>query len=226
MRKYMAFIIAFSIAAMISTTGFAKDFNPTQNKISGTHKDSGKVSSAFPDQCKTPSSPAGPVPVPYPNTSLSSETKKGSKKVKMDKNPVMLKDSNFSKSMGDESGTVDGISPRHKHHTGYFMQMREQRRPVSPAKQIKPAYPEQMMSPQKPLQQMPPVAPIKNWIEMELKDEVIKQIPSELFEIKLPDGTVGKGSIDSQGKTKEEWIKPGTNNISFPQDTRKKLEQQ
>jgi hypothetical protein len=50
MGKNMAFIIAFAIANMISTTGFAKDFNPTQNKISDTQKDSGKVSNAFPDQ--------------------------------------------------------------------------------------------------------------------------------------------------------------------------------
>ena len=77
----MAFIIAFAIANMISTTGFAKDFNPTQNKISDTQKDSGKVSNAFPDQCKTPPSPVGLVPVPYPNTSMSPEKKEGSKKL-------------------------------------------------------------------------------------------------------------------------------------------------
>jgi len=224
MRKNMAFIIAFAIATMISTMGFAKDFNPTQNKISGAQKDSGKVSIAFPDQCKTPPSPAGPVPVPYPNTSMSSDTKKGSKKVKMDGKPITLKESNFLKSTGDEEGTANIISPQHKKHTGYFMQMRQQRRPASPIQQFMQVAPEQTMRPEESLQRMPPLVPRKNWIEMELKDEGVNKIPSEIFDIKLPDGTVRKGSIDSQGKTKEEWIRPGTIGISFPKDANKKLE--
>ena len=61
---------------------------------------------------------------------------------------------------------------------------------------------------------------------MELKDEVVNKIPSELFTTKLPDGTARKDSIDSQGKTKEEWIRPGTIGISFSEDAGKKLEQQ
>jgi len=42
---------------------------------------------------------------------------------------------------------------------------------------------------------MPHVAPMKGWIEIELKDEVIKQMLSERFEIKLPDGKVRKGRV-------------------------------
>jgi hypothetical protein len=56
---------------------------------------------AFPDVCETPS-PAGPIPIPYPNIAQSSDTSKGTKKVKMDGKEVMLKDSSFSKSTGDE----------------------------------------------------------------------------------------------------------------------------
>jgi len=71
------------------------------------HKSSSGISTAFPDVCKTPS-PAGPIPIPYPNIAMSSDTAKGSKKVKVDGNPIMLKDSNFSTSTGDEAGSAGG----------------------------------------------------------------------------------------------------------------------
>ena len=77
------------------------------NMLSVVHKDSGGVSPSFPDVCKTPS-PAGPVPIPYPNVAKSSDTAKGTKKVKCDGNPVCVKDSNFSTSVGDEAGTAGG----------------------------------------------------------------------------------------------------------------------
>ena len=77
------------------------------NSMSVVHKDSGGVSPSFPDVCKTPS-PAGPVPIPYPNVARSSDTAKGTKKVKCDGNPVCVKDSNFSTSVGDEPGVAGG----------------------------------------------------------------------------------------------------------------------
>jgi len=78
------------------------------NMLTVIHKDSGGVSIAFPDVCKTPAPPAPPIPIPYPNIAKSSDTAKGSKKVKVDGNPVCLKDSNFSTSTGDEAGTAGG----------------------------------------------------------------------------------------------------------------------
>lgn len=77
------------------------------NNLSVVHKSSNGVTIAFPDVCKTPS-PAGPIPIPYPNIAKSSDTAKGSKKVKCDGNPVCLKDSNFSMSTGDEGGSAGG----------------------------------------------------------------------------------------------------------------------
>lgn len=71
------------------------------------HSDSGGTTIIFPDVCKTPS-PAGPIPIPYPNTAKSSDTADGSSSVKMDGNPIMLQGSNFSTSMGDEAGTAGG----------------------------------------------------------------------------------------------------------------------
>jgi hypothetical protein len=77
------------------------------NKLSIVNADSGGTTVAFPDVCKTPS-PAGPVPIPYPNIAKSSDTAKGSKKVTVEGKPLCLKDSNFSTSTGDEAGTAGG----------------------------------------------------------------------------------------------------------------------
>lgn len=79
------------------------------NNLSVIHKSSNGVTIAFPDVCKTPIPPAGPVPIPYPNIAKSSDTAKGTKKVKCDGNPTCVKDSNFSTSVGDEPGSAGGV---------------------------------------------------------------------------------------------------------------------
>ncbi len=73
------------------------------------HKDSGGICMGFPDVCKTPAPPAGPIPIPYPNIAQSQDTSQGSTTVKMDGNPVMLKGSVFSQSSGDEAGSAGGV---------------------------------------------------------------------------------------------------------------------
>ena len=77
------------------------------NYLTVVHKSSGGVTIAFPDVCKTPS-PGGPIPIPYPNIAMSSDTSKGTKKVKCDGNPVCVQDSNFMISTGDEAGSAGG----------------------------------------------------------------------------------------------------------------------
>jgi hypothetical protein len=78
------------------------------NSLSVVHQASGGVTIAFPDVCKTPT-PAGPVPIPYPNVAMSSDTAQPSKQVKCDGNPICLQDSNFAVSTGDEAGSVGGV---------------------------------------------------------------------------------------------------------------------
>lgn len=79
------------------------------NSLSVVHKGSNGITIAFPDVCKTPAPPSpSPIPIPYPNIAKSSDTAKGSKKVKCDGNPICLKDSNFSMSTGDEAGSAGG----------------------------------------------------------------------------------------------------------------------
>ncbi|HYI02170.1 PAAR-like domain-containing protein [Hyalangium sp.] len=79
------------------------------NNLTVVHKDTGGMAIAFPDVCKTPT-PAGPVPIPYPNTAMSSNTAEGSQTVKADGQPMMLKSSYFSMSAGDEAGSAMGVA--------------------------------------------------------------------------------------------------------------------
>ena len=80
------------------------------NHLSIVNADTNGVTIAFPDVCKTPAPPAGPIPIPYPNIARSSDTAKGTKKVKVEGKPVCVKDSNFSTSTGDEAGSVGGVA--------------------------------------------------------------------------------------------------------------------
>lgn len=68
----------------------------------------GKVIAAFPDVCLSPPSPpAGPIPVPYPDTSFSSDLKEGSQTVKLNGKPAALAQQSYYKPsmLGDEAAT-------------------------------------------------------------------------------------------------------------------------
>ncbi len=72
------------------------------------HKGSGGMSIAFPDVCQI-STPAGPVPVPFPNIAQSSDTSEGPESVTCDGEMPMVEGAKYSKSTGDEAGSVGGI---------------------------------------------------------------------------------------------------------------------
>ena len=79
------------------------------------------MSPVFPDVCKTPS-PGGPIPIPYPNIGMSSNTAKGAKKVKADKQMPMVKGAVYNMTTGDEAGTAGGvISSKFKGEAEYMM---------------------------------------------------------------------------------------------------------
>lgn len=88
---------------------------PVTIKVNGTanslaHKGSNGISMAtIPDVCKTPS-PAGPVPIPYPNISQSATLDKGTTTVKADGGMMIAtKGSEFSLSNGDNAGVAGGV---------------------------------------------------------------------------------------------------------------------
>jgi|SRR5437879_8335052 len=65
---------------------------------------------AFPDVCKTPT-PAGPVPIPYPNIAMLNQASGGtlSSKVKICGNKAATQDTEITMSSGDEAGSVGGV---------------------------------------------------------------------------------------------------------------------
>jgi len=65
---------------------------------------------AFPDACKTPS-PAGPVPIPYPNIAMLNQASGStvSSKVKIMGKKAATEKTEISMSSGDEAGTVGGV---------------------------------------------------------------------------------------------------------------------
>ena len=63
---------------------------------------------AFPDVCNTPS-PAGPVPIPYPNFGMLNQAAKTAKKVFFVNKPVVNLASEVPRSQGDEAGTNGGV---------------------------------------------------------------------------------------------------------------------
>jgi hypothetical protein len=85
----------------MATTTFA-------NSRGIAHKGSGGTSPVFPDVCKTPT-PAGPVPIPYPNIGKSSDTSGGPSSVTTDGEMPMTKGAKYAMSSGDEAGNLGGV---------------------------------------------------------------------------------------------------------------------
>jgi hypothetical protein len=72
------------------------------------HQTSGGLSTVFPDVCKTPS-PAGPVPIPYPNIGKAADTSAGPASVIVDGSMPMAKDAKYALTSGDEAGSAGGV---------------------------------------------------------------------------------------------------------------------
>jgi hypothetical protein len=66
------------------------------------------MSPIFPDVCKTPT-PAGPVPIPYPNVGKAADTSSGPTTVTTDGQMPMTKDAKYMMSTGDEAGSAGGV---------------------------------------------------------------------------------------------------------------------
>lgn len=71
------------------------------------HKGSGGMSTVLPDVCKTPT-PAGPVPIPYPNIGQAAQIVSGPTKVTVDGQMPAVKGAKYSMTSGDEAGSAGG----------------------------------------------------------------------------------------------------------------------
>jgi hypothetical protein len=67
---------------------------------------------AFPDVCKVPAPPAPPIPTPFPNMAMCNQADGGtcSAKVKVENQPVITVATEIPRTMGDEAGTLKGVS--------------------------------------------------------------------------------------------------------------------
>jgi len=63
---------------------------------------------AMPDVCNTPS-PAGPIPMPYPNTGQLATADGVSLKVLVDSKEVVVESTKLPNSLGDQAGTQGGL---------------------------------------------------------------------------------------------------------------------
>jgi hypothetical protein len=84
------------------------------------HGSSGGMSIVFPDVCLTPT-PAGPVPIPYPNIASSSDAADGPTTVTCDGAMPMTKGAKYSKSSGDEAGSNGGVASGTSRDAAEFM---------------------------------------------------------------------------------------------------------
>jgi len=56
----------------------------------------------------------------------------------------------------------------------------------------------------------------KDWIEIELTDDEGKPIPGKKYKLLLADGTEKEGTLDGEGRAREENIPPGPIDVDFP----------
>ncbi|WP_269497573.1 DUF4150 domain-containing protein [Castellaniella sp. S9] len=62
-----------------------------------------------PDVCKTPAPPGSPIPIPYPNTAMTTLANPPTTKVLVDGAPAVTKSSKLPLSNGDTAGSVGGV---------------------------------------------------------------------------------------------------------------------
>jgi hypothetical protein len=128
MTKKMLFIVCMAFGFTLCALAYAGD--PVfVNEGDIVHKDSSGATIAFPDVCKTPT-PGGPVPIPYPNIGKSSDTSKGSKKVKADGKTPSVKGGKYSTSSGDEPNVGSGYRAKPKSYTPQPRTTLNERRPT------------------------------------------------------------------------------------------------
>ncbi len=79
---------------------------PASTKENGTCMTQGPT-----DVCKVPAPPAPPVPSPFPNIAMCNQANPGTctKKVKINNQPVITKDTQIPMSSGDEAGVAGGL---------------------------------------------------------------------------------------------------------------------
>ena len=200
------------------------------NNMTVVHKSSSGMVVFFPDVCKTPAPPAGPVPIPYPNIAKSQDTAQGSKTVKMDGNPIMLKGSVFSQSTGDEPGSVGGVvsnvTKGKAEFIAYSFDVKVEGKNVPRLGDLmlgnKGSAPN---TPPMPEVQPPAFVPPQTGTDVEHQPDKIKikvvdgnddPVKDVEYKLKKPDGTKEEGKLDASGEIKVDKTAAGVGKIILP----------
>jgi hypothetical protein len=67
-----------------------------------------------------------------------------------------------------------------------------------------------------PDQRAPVTDQVKTWIEIRLVDQDGKPVSHQSYELKLPDGSMRKGTLDEDGRARYDGIDPGNCTVCFP----------
>lgn len=62
-----------------------------------------------------------------------------------------------------------------------------------------------------------PASEVRTWIEIELVDTEDRPVPGAAYRIELPDGRARTGTLDRDGRAREDGLVPGTCKVSFPE---------
>jgi hypothetical protein len=199
------------------------------NKRTVVHKDSGGTVSFMPDVCKTPQPTGPPVPIPYPNTAMSTDADKGAKSVQVEGNPILVQGSTFKQSTGDEAGSAGGVvSGKTKgaaEFVGYSFDVFAEGKGVA-------RYGDLMLgnkgsavnTPPAPLQQAPmpaakEVAPGElkpDKIELTVTDMAGNALADVRYVLTTPEGKQLEGKTDGSGMIKVDESVSGIGRIDFP----------
>ena len=196
------------------------------NNMTAVHKTSDGKVCFMPDVCLTPT-PIGPVQVPYANIALSSDTSEGSSSVKIDGNPVMLQDSVFSTSSGDEAGSCGGVVSKVTKGKAQFINYSFD---VKIEGKCVPRLGDQMIGNMgitantAPMPEIQPSLTVQadsyagelDKMAITLMDGSGKPIKNKKYILKKPDGTSEEGKTDGQGKIHVQKTICGVGKVVFP----------
>jgi hypothetical protein len=204
------------------------------------HKKSDGKSIAFPDVCLCPPTPpAGPVPVPLPNTVIALDLENGARSVLISDSPAGTRKSFFKKSMGNEvalptgggilSKTVQGSARfRFGHSMNVFIEGEPATRHLDPLEHncLGP----QSNTPPAPwisTMDVTPTPPTKltkqlseakeaDWIGLRLVDEAEQPVSGTVFKLKTPKGQVVEGRLLGAGVLAVSGIAKGRCELTLP----------
>lgn len=199
------------------------------NKLSIVHKDSGGTVSFMPDVCLTPQPTGPPVPMPYPNTAMSTDADKGAKTVTCDGNPICVQGSTFKQSTGDEAGSNGGVmsacTKGAAEFVMYSFDVQAEGKGVARFSDLMlgnkgsavntPPMPE-MQAPAPVAREVAPGELQPDKLEVLVTDGDGKPLADARYVLETPDGKKIEGKTDGSGKIAVDETVAGIGRITFP----------